>query len=455
MKRPNILIIYTDQQRWDALGANGNPEIHTPHLDRLAAESVSFDHCFVQNPVCMPSRISFLTGQYPSRLGITHMGVPVPEETPTLPRLLGPAGYFCANIGKLHFLPHANRDHRTPHPDYGFDYLAISDEPGCYPDAYRAWVARKAPEELAHISPGLPPARETWNQTMKIADDIAHPDRHRMRAIPSPCREDVTHSAFVGETTRDFLAAAPRQPFLCIAGFYSPHAPWIAPERYLNLYDPATLTARATDPSAPGIDHRSIKHGYYALVSEVDEKVGEILAELERTGLDENTIVVFTSDHGEWLGRRGLYGKSYPGDDAVSRVPLLLRFPKSVGISPQKISTIVEAVDVLPTLLEAAAQQVPPDVQGVSLFPLIEKGIHAKDSALMEGTGWKSLRTERFRYLVHADGTEKLYDLPADPEEETEMHSSAVGASVLPELRRQMLQRLLAHERPRPRIWPY
>src|SRR3712207_3030163 len=134
MRRPNILIVYTDQQRWDALGANGNHDIKTPNLDRLAAEGVNFTHHVVQNPVCMPSRVSFLTGQYPSTLRTTHMGVPVPADTLTLPRMLKNYGYVSANIGKLHFLPHANRDHRAVHPDYGFDQLEISDEPGCYED---------------------------------------------------------------------------------------------------------------------------------------------------------------------------------------------------------------------------------------------------------------------------------------------------------------------------------
>ena len=140
MRRPNILILYTDQQRWDGVQANGNPDIITPHLDNLAMQSSNFDHCFVQNPVCMPSRISFLTGQYPSTLGITHMGVPVPPETLTLPRMLAAFGYISANIGKLHFLAHANRDHRKIHPRYGFDHLEVSDEPGSYEDTYRAWV---------------------------------------------------------------------------------------------------------------------------------------------------------------------------------------------------------------------------------------------------------------------------------------------------------------------------
>ena len=117
MKRPGILIVTIDQQRWDELGANGNAEIRTPVLDRLAAESVNLDHHVVQCPVCMPSRVSWLTGLYPSTLGILGNGVPVPPDAPTLPRLLKPYGYVCGNLGKLHFLPHANRDHREPHPD--------------------------------------------------------------------------------------------------------------------------------------------------------------------------------------------------------------------------------------------------------------------------------------------------------------------------------------------------
>ena len=148
MKRPNILLITTDQQRFDALRCNGNPDILTPNLDKLAAQGVNFERYYVQNPVCMPSRVSFLTGQYPGTLGITHMGVPVPPDTITLPRLLRNYGYRSANLGKLHFLPHANRDHREIHPDYGFDQLEISDEPGPYEDAYRAWVRAQSPDQM-------------------------------------------------------------------------------------------------------------------------------------------------------------------------------------------------------------------------------------------------------------------------------------------------------------------
>ena len=216
MRRPNILLIYTDQQRWDALGAGGNPDVQTPNLDRLAAEGVNFDRYFVQNPVCMPSRVSFLSGQYPSTLGITHMGVPVPEDVTILPHYLKPAGYRTANIGKLHFLPHANREHRDPHPAYGFDHLEISDEPGVYEDAYRAWARAKDASQLEHLSVGLPPARRTYLDVMRLEDEVTHPQKGPLGGarfdfsgpIPFPGNEAFTHSAFVGEQTCAFFGRA-------------------------------------------------------------------------------------------------------------------------------------------------------------------------------------------------------------------------------------------------------
>ena len=231
LDRPNILILYTDQQRWDALGANGNPDIKTPNLDRLASEGATFRRFFIQNPVCMPSRISFLTGQYPSSFRISHMGVPVPEDTLTLPRMLRPCGYTCGNIGKLHFLPHADRYHNEPHPDYGFDTLINADEPGCYDDAYRAWVRARAPEALDDISVGLPPAREKWESVLRPDTGIVHPVREKNGARTFPADESLTHTAFVADQTARFIEQNRSHPFLAIAGFYSPHSPWVGRSR--------------------------------------------------------------------------------------------------------------------------------------------------------------------------------------------------------------------------------
>ncbi len=467
MRRPNILILYTDQQRWDALGASGNTEIRTPHLDNLARAGLHFNRYFVQNPVCMPSRASFLTGRYPSTLGITHMGVPVPSGTMTLPRLLHNYGYISANIGKLHFLPHANRDHRAVHPDYGFDHLEISDEPGCYADAYRAWVGVKAPDQLDHVSVGLPPATAVWQRAMGVRDGIRHPaERFEKRAVAFGSRSELTHTAFVAEQTIEFIQRHRHRPFLCIAGFYSPHSPWIAPQEFLDLYDPRALTIPAYPPEVEArrqttgqcseAELRSARQGYYAMVSEVDHHVGRILKALGDAGLDEDTVVVFTSDHGEWLGEHLRYGKGYPGPDCVTRVPLLIRWTSALAAPGRTVSGIVEALDVVPTLLECAGVPVPGELQGRSLLPALRNEPFAgRTSALTENRGWKAIRTGGFRYICESDGKESLYDLERDPAEYVNVAMDQSYASALAECRAEMLRHLLEAERPLPRIWPY
>ncbi|MBN1579514.1 MAG: sulfatase-like hydrolase/transferase [Anaerolineae bacterium] len=469
MQRPNILFIHTDQQRWDALGANGNSQIITPNLDKLALEGINLDHYFVQNPVCMPSRISYLSGLYPSTLGILRNGIPVPEDTITLPHLLGNYGYARANIGKLHFLPHANRDHRDPHPGYGFTHLEISDEPGCYEDAYRAWVRRKAPEQLDHISVGLPPAANTWYETMGIRDTV----RHRVQgarfdfkgAIPFSGEDAFTHSAFVAEQTITFLKQHQDAPFLCIAGFYSPHSPWVVPQTYLDMYDPIALTLPAYPEDIEAKRHtticsdeqlRSARHGYYAMISEVDHWVGSILACLDDLGLRDNTIVIFTSDHGEWLGEHLRYGKGYPAHDCISRVPFIIRWPKGLKLPGRTFYELVEAVDIVPTLLDCAGIPVPYPLQGQSLLPMLEnRPLNARGSALTEMEGTKTLRVDGFRYVAHDDGQEHLYNLAQDPAGYRDVAADPAYAPKLAELRHTLLQRLMQNKRPRRRVWAY
>ncbi len=465
MKRPNILLIYTDQQRWDALGANGNSEIHTPNLDRLAKNGVNLNHYFVQNPVCMPSRISFLSGRYPSAIGITHMGVPVPEYIDTLPKVVRNYGYVTGNIGKLHFLPHANRDYREVYPSYGFDHLEISDEPGCYEDAYRAWVRAKAPDQLEHLSLGLPPAAESWHQVMGIHDSIQHPEREPKRAVAFPGRSDVTHSAFVAEQTREFIEKHQNDTWMCIAGFYSPHTPWVAPQEFLDLYDPNTLSI----PDYPQYmneqrsesyysDHelRSVKHGYYAMISEVDHYVGELVAQLESLRIMDNTIIIFTSDHGEYLGDHLRYQKGYPGEDCISRVPCILQWKQGIVDEGRTFEGIVEAVDVLPTILECIGIPVPATMQGESLYRLLKnEQFTGKELALMEFNGWKNIRTKEFRYLCESDGKESLYDLRIDPMQYHNVANDREYQDILQDMRKSLLVKMLNVEQPRSRSWAY
>lgn len=469
MQRPNILLLYVDQMRWDAVGAIGNDEIITPNLDRLAAEGTTFTHHFVQHPLCMPSRASMLSGQYPATLGITHMGVPVPEDLPTLPTFLKCAGYTTANIGKLHFQPHANREHRDLHPPYDFEHLEISDEPGVYEDAYRAWARAKKPEQMDLLSVGLPPATKIWYDMMGQDDGVVHPtndareDFEKTRVFQAD--DDMTHTAFVGDQVQTFLRQhRERQPFLCIAGFYSPHAPMVVPQTYLDLYDrdalslpnyPPEIDAQRPQKGTFSDEHlRDIKHGYYAMISEVDHHIGNILDTLDDLGLADDTVVVFTSDHGEWLGEHLRFGKGYPADDAVSRVPLIIRAPKIKGGQVQ--DSIVEAIDIVPTLLELAALQMPTHLQGQSLLALMRgEQTDLRDSALVEGHGWKGLRTADFRYLVHEDGSEQLYDMRDDPNAYHDVSAESDYAGALADCRLVMLGHLLGRERPKKRTWVY
>jgi arylsulfatase A-like enzyme len=260
-------------------------------------------------------------------------------------------------------------------------------------------------------------------------------------------------------------------PFFCIAGFYSPHSPWVAPQEYIDLYDPDALSLPAFPPevdarrsiaksgdagSFSDRELRAARQGYYAMVSEVDHHVGRILHCLEELDLTENTIVMFTSDHGEWLGEHLRYGKGYPGHDCVSRVPFVMRWPDGLANPGRVAHDLVEAVDLAPTLLECAAIPVPHHLQGRSLLGLLEDHHYTqRTSALTEMNGWKTLRTDRYRYVVEANGRESLYDLEDDSGAYQNLAGVPDHALTLAEMRHELLTRLLARERPIPRVWPY
>jgi arylsulfatase len=474
-RRPDILVIYTDQFRGDALGCV-NSVVQTPNFDRLAAEGVRFDRCFVQSPVCMPSRLSLLTGRTPSDLRTTQMGVPVPTDVVTLPHVLSPYGYRSANIGKLHFLPHANRDHRRPHPRYGFDVAEISDEPGPYPDAYRAWLSARFPDQADGVQWPLPPAAAVWQEQMtprrpwqdSPAAAATAGRNDFVDPIAFPGDDELTHPAFVADRARAFIRATPlEQPLLCVASFFSPHAPFVVPQRFLDLYDRAAIPLPRYPPEVeeqralggPSDEQlRAVRHGYYAAISEVDHHVGVILDELDATGRAENTIVVLISDHGEWLGDHLRFGKGYPACDPVSRVPFVVCWPAGLGKPGRVASGIVEALDIAPTLLAAAGVQIPPMMQGRDLGPILRGGqerIPALAGALTESAGWKALRTEAYRYVVHDDGTELLWRLADDPGEYRDLANDPSAADALADCRLRLLARLVALERPTAPAWPY
>jgi arylsulfatase len=441
--RPNVLLLYTDQQRFDALGYTGNRHIRTPHLDALAATGGCFSHAYCNSPVCMPSRQSMLSGQYPSALGTTTNGIEMREETLTLQRVLKPYGYTTANLGKLHFCNHSNRDHREPHPAYGFDRLVLSDEPGCYDDAYIKWVEMRAPDQVEACRVDTPPA---WQGT----------PRHRQpRGTTTPYvfqgPEHLTHTAFVADETIRFLEDAQAGPFFAVAGFYAPHAPINPPQRFVDLYDPAEMPLPLRNPGEDrtGLsddDWRRVVAFYYALVSHIDDQIGRILAAVDALGLRENTLILFTSDHGEHLGDHGLVAKGPPGLDSCARVPLIASCPARFGPLGVR-NELIEAVDLAPTILDMCGVQVPPVMQGRSFRGLLEgRGYTPRRSAFIEhrvpfGTSWKTVVTQEFKYAASNGGDELLFDLAHDPHELHNVAAAPECAGALAEMRAELLRR--------------
>jgi arylsulfatase A-like enzyme len=472
--RPNVLVLYVDQLRWDCIGAHGNPEVHTPNLDRLIQRGVSFNG-FCQHPLCMPSRASFLTGKYPSQLGIYQMGVPMSEDVPNWAHYFSNLGYRTNYFGKLHFLPHANRDHRCLHPKYGWDRMEVSDEPGVYHDAYHAWVRNHFPEDLELIHPGYPPATVNWMNTLGMA--FARDDKDRMDVKNAPVSyggsDKSTHTAFVAQKTMEWLeqeaSAESCQRFLTVASFYAPHPPWIVPQRFLDLYNGDDLNLDHMDPEVLSKSDpirraflREAKKGYYASISEIDEWVGKILAAMESCGRDRDTAIVFVSDHGEFLGEFGLFGKSWPAPDACTRVPLALIPPVGRSFARSGYHPILaEGVDVLPTLLELADAQVPPDLPGRSLVPVLRGDLDKiREFCLTEGAEgdgrvWRRLRSAEWSYLRDADGVEHLHDMRQPYGESRDLSADPQCREVLQAFRDHLLDTMFRMERPSGRIWVY
>jgi arylsulfatase A-like enzyme len=258
---------------------------------------------------------------------------------------------------------------------------------------------------------------------------------------------------------------ASAEPFFCIAGFYSPHSPWVAPQAFIDLYDPETLSlpqfppeidASRSETAFSDRELRQARRGYYAMVSEVDHHVGRILGRLDDLGLRENTIVIFTADHGEWLGEHLRYGKGYPGHDCISRVPFIVRWSAGIAARAGALHAVIEAVDVVPTLLDCAGIPVPRHLQGRSCLETLRgSAVEQRASALTEGEGWKSLRMAGHRYVAEAKGREALYDLDRDPDAYRDVSGDPDYAEALGRARHELLTRLIVQEQTLPRVWPY
>ena len=435
-QQPNILWICTDQQRYDTIHALGNDVIRTPNLDRLAAEGVAFTRAYCQSPVCTPSRASFLTGRYPSAVGVHRNGnAYFPSDVKLITRRLAEAGYDCGLVGKLHL---AAADGRVePRID----------------DGYRVFLWSHAPKPRA----GWPPeahAYHQWLLSQGVEWDTAYggdtTDGWRIQQEYRPGIAAHYHqNTWCAHEAIAFMREKREGPWLMSVNPFDPHPPMDpAPEYFAHMdrdamplpiwcesdeehqglfYDVDHQTKTPLPPDS--YDARGMVAAYYAQIEHLDHEVGRMLAALEETGQRENTIVIFTSDHGEMLGDHGLRLKGCRFYEGAVHVPLILSWPGHFE-SGLVSDALVEMVDLAPTLLDAATLPVPAEMQGWSLYPLlVGRGNSASHRPfvrceyhdaldLAHASHANMLFDGRYKLVVyHGHDVGELYDLGDDPQE--------------------------------------
>lgn len=412
---PNILYVLSDSHRASALGCYGNPDVATPHFDAFAAEGVRLDCANANTPVCRPYRASLMTGCHasthgmvtnssPLNFGVDDVGQWRPGELATLGGTLRDAGWACGYVGKWH-LGHVNRapgDLR-----FGFDdHWAASTYPS---HTYWDWTYCTGKDEFVEGGGRFRPAMEV---------DLVLDWLRARRGSPSGAGGAASGGGGAGGDGS--AADADERPFFCVLSWGPPHDPLEPPAEFMRYADaplPPNVPAGAEDHA------RSVLPLYYALVEAIDHEFGRLLAGLRELGLADDTLVVYTSDHGNMLGSKGLEGKEMPYREST-QVPFLARWP---GVLPAGTVSPVPfgAPDVFPTLCGLTGTAVPASVQGLDLSGALRGAtdaptreavfLQAIDTPLVPHPGWRGLRTTDHLFAAQEQGPWLLFDLDADP----------------------------------------
>jgi arylsulfatase A-like enzyme len=495
--RPNVLFIITDQHRADHLGCYGNAIVRTPNIDGLAARGWSADRFYVSSPICMPNRSTLMTGRMPSVHGVRHNGIPLSLEWTTFPDVLRAAGYATALLGKAHLQNMTTTPPSVPGPDaaahagsppyplrearhrafdperyeqenplrwrdpgfamtlpfYGFEHVALCTEHGDLVEGeYGRWLR-------AH----LPDADLLRGRKGAFAAEVRAPQAWRTR-IP----EHLYPTTYVADQTIAWLeqraAASDGKPFFAQCSFPDPHHPFTPPGHYWDMYDPDDMplppsfrpagphtpphvaelqrerdagTAQRNTPQVYAVDEREARESIaltYGMIAMIDDAVGRVLARLSELGLAENTIVIFTSDHGDFMGDHQLMLKGPLHFQGIIRTPFIWYDPQRPAFG-KRSSELAGTIDIAQTILERAGLGGFNGMQGRSLLPaiadvpapaparqtfLIEEESQRLQMGFTERARLRTLLSDRYRISVYAGlPWGELYDLSVDPHELT------------------------------------
>ena len=443
-RQPNLLFVYADQHRADVMGCAGNDIVVTPHLDRLATEGVRFDQTWTESPICQPARASLLTGRYPNNHGVLgNFAGDCQPEWDTFPRRLQQAGYTTASIGKTHFSAWPmGVAPGTPAPtdewigSFGFDHVVEEFDKYVHLFDVETPYMRFLREHDA-----LEPYREV------VQANFRGGDRH-WNGVTSPLPQELDLTCFLADEAQQWLDRRPNDgPWFLQLSFVQPHVPLMGDPVWGDHYAEAAIerTARSeptstTDEWATHLNGlRNHSHSelltdefvlagarqYYAMVSLIDQRIGDLLAQLEKQGQLDNTWIVYSADHGEMLGDHGLMAKMNFYRSSV-RVPLIVRPPG--GTSGRVETAPVQAFDVAATLLDAGTATALDGAPSRSLVPLVTgdggTARHHAVSMIRMRPGiptWQAITDGQWRATLNADTGEasELFDLVADPDEAT------------------------------------
>jgi len=432
--KPNVLFIMIDDLRPE-LGCYDAPQVKTPNIDRLAAQGLVFERAYCQVPVCGASRASLMTGILPTESRFTDFLSRADEDVPdamTLPQVFKDAGYTTLSNGKVF---HASEDAET-----------------------RSWSKPAwRPSDLPFL----------YSLDPETTTELAESGRGRIFEYPDVSDDAYADGKVAQKTIEDLgRLKSLNEPFFLACGFVRPHMPFYAPKKYWDLYERENIVIadnRFRPNDAPmalrgsgehkqythgafeeGTDewHRMMRHGYYASTSYVDKLTGDVLNELNRLGLAENTIVVIWGDHGWHLGEHDFWGKHNTLHNAI-RVPLIIKGP---GIAAdQKTTSLVESVDIFPTLCSLAGLSTPSTAQGQSFEPLLSLPAQKfRDFVYTRFKSADAIVTDRFVYTRYLDDRRMLYDLQEDPDENQNVIDEAVYEDVVKDLDQMLQTRRLA-----------
>ncbi len=413
--KPNLLFVFADQWRAQDTGYAGNIDVRTPHLDALAGTSVNFRNAVSGCPVCSPFRASLVTGRYPLTHGVFLNDVLLNDDAVSIAQAYNRAGYDTAYIGKWHldgnhrsaFIPRQRRQ--------GFQFWKVL---GCTHDYNNSFYYGDEDVKLR------------WDGYDAIAQT-----REAQRYI----REHATN-----------------KPFVLFLSWGPPHAPYhTAPEKYKALFNPDALSVRPNVPESDRQKAREVLAGYYAHIAALDDCLGDLLTTLSEQGIAENTILVFTSDHGDMLYSHGRQKKQQPWDESI-RVPFLLRYPAALGPGGRTIDMPINTPDIMPTLLGLCGIDVLETVEGTDFSRVVKGESPAPDNAVLiscpspfgqwnrkiGGREYRGVRTERYTYVRDLDGPWLLYDNVDDPYQLTNLVNRPEHARLQEQLEERLKARL-------------